>query len=191
MTLWRRVFDDRKRVALPLVIALAANAAAFGLAVVPLQSSVTAAQSQSLDAALDLAQARRLAKQAQDARTSRDRAEAELKTFYTKTLPADQGTAVKTIYWLSEAARGAGLIARGIHTDVADVRDSRLERVFTTLTLQGRYANIRRFLYDLEGAEEFVIVERVDLAQGSDRPGAEGLLEVSLLVSTYFVQPGS
>jgi Tfp pilus assembly protein PilO len=189
MRLWRRVFDDYKRIALPLVVLLVANVAASILAVVPLRSSMAAARSQVLDTTLELAQARKLDKQAHDARASRDRAEAELQKFYTTVLPRDQNGAINTIQSLAEAARGAGLIFRTSHYDVTDVRDSRLDRLFATVTLQGRYANFRRFLYELEGAEEFVILERVELDQSSDRAGAEGLLEVSLGVSTYFLKP--
>jgi Tfp pilus assembly protein PilO len=192
VSLWRRVFDERKHVVLPLVIVLVANVAIFALAVVPLRSVVANANSQALDATLELAQARRLLKQARDARASRTRADAELHRFYTAVLPRDQPTAVKTTnLWLNEAARSAGLVFRASHFDVTDVRDSRLARAFATVTLQGRYANIRRFLYEVEQAQEFILVERVELTQSGAQPGANGLLEISLVVSTYFVKPGA
>jgi Tfp pilus assembly protein PilO len=61
-----------------------------------------------------------------------------------------------------------------------------LSRAFSRVTLEGRYPNIRRFLYDVEKAKEFIVVEKVELAEQGDQPAANGLLEVSLVVATYF-----
>jgi Tfp pilus assembly protein PilO len=56
----------------------------------------------------------------------------------------------------------------------------------------GRYANIRRFLYAVETASEFVVVEKVGLAQSTaTEQGSNGALEVSLVVATYFVTPSA
>jgi Tfp pilus assembly protein PilO len=56
------------------------------------------------------------------------------------------------------------------------------------VTLRGRYADIRRFLHAVESADQFLVVERVELAQSTaTTPANTGILEVSLLVSTFFV----
>ena len=64
------------------------------------------------------------------------------------------------------------------------VDESSLDRMSANVSLSGDYSNIRRFIYDLETAEEFFVVESVKLAPSSRRGG--GSLEVLLGVATYF-----
>jgi Tfp pilus assembly protein PilO len=187
-TLSRRIFDERKRTLLPLLVALVANLAALVLAVIPLRTSVSAAQGAATEATLQLGEARRLHRQAQQARTSKETADQELRRFYTEVLPRNLPSAQKTMnLWVAEAARDAGLDFQGSHFDWGEVRDSQLTRAFSRITLQGSYPSIRRFLHAVETAEEFVVVERVELVQQSDQVSASGELEVSLVVATYFV----
>jgi Tfp pilus assembly protein PilO len=189
MSLWSRVYQERRAVIVPLVIVLVANAAVFGLAVLPLQRSVTTAESTVIDTTLALAEARRAEKQARDAKASKERAETELRKFYADVLPRDINTARKaTTAWLQQAVTDAGLTFKSNQLNFADVRDSELKRVIVKFTLQGRYPNIRKFLYAVETAEEFIVVEKVELGQsGSDAPGNAGVLEVQLTVATYFL----
>jgi len=194
MILWRRVYQERRAIVLPLVIALVVNAAVFGLAILPLRGSVASAENGSADATLALNEARRQERQAKDARTSKERAEQELKRFYSEILPKDGNTARKvTTAWLQQAVADAGLTFKNNHLDSTAVRDSHLTRVVVKFTLQGRYPAIRKLLYALETAEEFVVIDKVELAQsGSDTQAAgSGLLEVSLTVSTYYLAPST
>jgi hypothetical protein len=184
----RRVFEERKRTLLPLLLALVANIAALVLAVLPLRTAVAAAGADATSATLELGEARRLHREAQQARTSKETADVDLRRFYTEVLPTDLPSAQKTMnLWVAEAARGAGLEFRGSHFDWGEVRDSQLTRAFSRITLQGSYPSIRRFLHAVETAEEFVVVERVELVQQSDQVAASGELEVSLVVATYFL----
>jgi Tfp pilus assembly protein PilO len=187
MTLWKRVYEERRSMVVPLVIALAVNAAVFVLAVLPLRRIVATSQIRAAEATVELGTARQVERQARDARASRDRAADELKKFYEETLPADASSAQKiTNYWLQEAARGTGLTFRGSRFQSDPVEKSRLTRAFSRVTLQGRYPNIRRFLHEVETAQEFIVVERVELAQ-TDQASTNGLLEVSLVVTTYYI----
>ena len=189
VTLSRRLLDERRKTLLPLLVGLAANIAALVLAVLPLRTAVSAADAAATDATLQLGEARRLQREAQQARVSKETADAELRRFYTSVLPRDLPTAQKTMnLWVAEAAREAGLDFQGSHFDWADVRDSPLTRAFSRITLQGSYPSIRRFLHAVETAEEFVVVERVELVQQADQVAATGQLEVSLVVATYFVR---
>ena len=54
------------------------------------------------------------------------------------------------------------------------------------VTLIGEYANIRRFLYEVETALEFVIIESVELSQASATQN-DSLLELSLAIATYYL----
>ena len=42
-------------------------------------------------------------------------------------------------------------------------------------------------MYALETAEEFIVVEKVELEQPGDSPALAGKLAVTLTVSTYFL----
>ena len=190
MNIWRRIFDERKRAVLPLVLILAANVAVLVLAVLPLRAAVASAERSSIDAMAALADARRQEKRASDAKASQGRADTELKKFYTDVLPRDFANAQRTAnLWLSQAARDAGLTFKGSQFDWEEVTESSLLRAFARVTLEGRYANIRRFLYAVETAQEFIVVESVELAGETSSPSE--MLRVSLLVSTYFMPPAA
>ena len=62
-------------------------------------------------------------------------------------------------------------------------RDSHLARLRTTMVLAGNYADIRRFIYELETAREFVVIEDVSLTQREEDSAA---LVLTLQVSTYY-----
>lgn len=189
MTLWRRIYEERRRVLLPLVWVGVANVALFAVVVLPLGRSVAATDVQAQQAALNLATARQLDRQVRNAAASRDRADRELQQFYTDVLPGSFAAAERTTRrWLQQAAGDAGLDYRAANFAWEDLRESELSRAYADVTLRGRYADIRRFLHAVEAAEEFLIVERVNLAQPAGGGGATaGTLEVSLLVSTFFV----
>jgi Tfp pilus assembly protein PilO len=184
----RRVFEERRRVLLPLVVVLVANVAILVLAVLPLRSAVSSAEAEAARTMQELGDARRLQTQVTRARASKQDADEELRLFYGSVLPRDLPTAQKTInLWVNEAARAAGLEFRGSQFDWDEVRDSPLTRAFSRVTLQGTYPDIRQFLHAVEAAEEFVVVERVELVQQADEISASGALEVSLVVATYFL----
>jgi hypothetical protein len=189
VNLWRRIYAERRRVLLPLIVAAVANVAIFLLVVLPLGRSVAAAESAAQTATFNLASARQLERQARNATTSRERADRELQQFYTGILPNNFPDAERTTRrWLQEAARDAGLEYRGANFAWEEVRESPLSRAYSDVTLRGRYADIRRFLHAVESADEFLVVERVELALSANTaPAGSGMLEIALLVSTFFV----
>ena len=184
----RRIFDERKAVLLPLVVVLLANVAALVLGVLPLRRAVAAADADATQATFQLGEARRQQRDAEKARASKDGADSDLRRFYSEILPRDLPTAQKTInLWVNEAARDSGLQFKGSQFDWGEIRDSALSRAYARITLEGSYPNLRRFLHSVETAEEFVVVESVELVQQADQGVASGGLEVSLIVSTYFL----
>ena len=192
MSLWGRIYQERRRVLLPLALVLIANVAAFLLAVVPLQSSMEATETDERAAAAELANAKRVSDRANAASKSRVQADAQLKEFYGSILPKNFATAQKTTSaWLEQASADAGLSFKSSRFLLDDKDDSRLTRASTTTTLQGRYADIRRFLHAVESAEEFIVVERVEIVQSdTTQLGRDNALTVELTVSTYFLAPG-
>lgn len=187
MTMWRRIYTERRRIALPLLIAAIVNVAVLVLVVFPLRRSLTAAVTGAEAATLSLATARLQERQARNAGASRERADRELKRFYADVLPDNFATAARaTNRWLQQAARDAGVEYRDANFSWEPMRESTLSRASSTVTLRGRYQNIRQFLHAVENATEFLVVERVELAQPTS-PGNSGQLEVALVVSTFFV----
>ncbi len=172
--MWRRIYEERKSVILPLALLLIANVGVLVLAVLPLETSVTGAEARAVDANLALAAGAPAGPAgARRADEPDPRAGEELAKFYGDVLPVDQATARKAMnLWVEQAAEGAGLQYRGAHYSVNDVRDSRLTRATSTITLQGRYQNLRRFLYAVEAAKEFLIIEKVEVAESGDQPTA-------------------
>jgi hypothetical protein len=188
MSLWRRVYQERRRVVLPLAVALVANVAALALVVLPLKRAVVGAQEASLAAAMNLASARSEDMHAKAARTSMERGDLELKKFYAEILPPDYSGTIDVLnYYLCDAAEEVRLACRSGEYDREDVRDSSLTKVTGRITLTGDYGNIRQFLYNLETAKEFVVIERVELSQ-ANTVKATTALEVSLSVATYYLR---
>jgi Tfp pilus assembly protein PilO len=191
VTLWRRVYTERRAVILPLLVLIIANVAVLGLAVVPLTESVAGLEAEAIDATFSLRTAQVADRQAKDARASKERAEQELKKFYAEILPGNFTAARKLVAlsFLDRTARDAGLTFQRSQVEESDVKDSQLKRIGAKVTLIGEYQNIRKFLYAVETAEEFVIIERVAVAQAGDlRASNSGALEVTLDVATYYVE---
>jgi Tfp pilus assembly protein PilO len=188
MNLWRRIYVERRGVALPLLLALVANVAVLVLVVAPLAKIVSSLEDEATNTTFVLRKAQLAERQAKDARASKDRADVELKKFYSSVLPADAIAARKLVAlsFLDHAARDAGLTYQRSSADQADIKDSNLERVTAKVTLVGDYASIRKFLYAVETAEEFVVIERVAVSQAADLHANTGALEVTLDVATYY-----
>ena len=187
MSLFRRVFSERRAVLIPLTIFLAGNIVVLALVVWPLQQAVDGAKDAQYRAAQGVEAARALEAQAKAQRASKDRADTELRKFYSEILPKDHPRAISVAsFWLGRVAEDARVTFRSGQWDTELIRDSRLTKVTGQVTLVGEYANIRRFLYEVETAQEFVVIESVELSQASATQN-DSLLELSLQVATYFV----
>lgn len=186
MTLWRRVMAERKGLVWPLLIALAVNLGVLALGVFPLQASVAGDENRAIAVKMQLGEAQRMQRLANDTRASQVRADQELKQFYSEVLPASNAAARNLLYQeLRNIALQNGLKFASSTLAVEQVENSSLRRMDSTVSLNGDYANIRRFLYDMETAEEFYIVDSVKLGPSSRRDS--GALEVLLGLTTYFM----
>ena len=61
--------------------------------------------------------------------------------------------------------------------------DSPLERLSITMLLAGEWPNIRRFIYELEAAPEFIVIEDIILSQNED---VDSSLVLTLALTTYY-----
>jgi len=186
MSLWRRVLAERRGLVVPLLAALAINIGVLALGVFPLQASVTTAEGRARSAKSQLAEAQRLEKLANDTRTSQQRADLELKKFYSEVLPTSHAAARDLLYQELRAISGqAGLTFTSSSFEPEPVEASTLTRLYVDVRLTGDYANIRRFIYDVETTEEFFIIESIKLGP-TGRKDAGGSLEVVLRMLTYY-----
>lgn len=186
MTLWRRVLAERRGLVVPLLIALAVNIGVLALGVFPLQASVAGDENRATAVKRELVQAQRLERQANETRESQVRADLELKQFYSEVLPASHAHARNLLYLqLRTIAQQNGIAFSSGNFELEPVEESALVRLGLNVSLNGDYSNIRRFLYDLETAEEFFVVESVKLGPSSRRDS--GALEVVLAVTTYYM----
>lgn len=190
MSLWQRIYTERRAVVLPLFAILIANIVVLLLAELPLSHSVTGLKNDAVNASLKMTRARVTEQRAKEARTSKERADQDLRKFYAETLPTDLTAARHVIVgsFLQQTARNVGLTFQRGSVDQVEVKDSQLQELTGKVTLVGDYQNIRRFLYAVETAPEFLVVERVALSQATDlKAGNTGALEVTLDVATYYL----
>lgn len=184
MTLARRIAREKRRVVLPIAVALAANVVIFAAAVLPLSRNVDNAADRAARAADSLAQARARHQAAQAVVSGRARADEDLQKFYREVLPADWTAARRITYVrLVQLAQQHGLRQARTGAEPQADRESALTRLQMTMQLTGDYPSIRQFIYDLESAPEFVVLENVALAQGQD---ANAPLMLTVEVSTYY-----
>lgn len=180
----RRVVAEHRRVILPLVAGLALNAVVYALGVYPLAQRVANIEQRDRAAEQALAQARREHDAARGTLTGKERASVELATFYNDVLPADLSGARRMTYLrLDQLAREAGLRLRTSRMDAKTGARSGLERLGIEIQLEGTYDGVRSFLYQLDTAPEFVVIDDVSL---SDHESQDRLLQLSIQLSTYY-----
>ncbi len=180
----RRVLREQSKVIALLALVLVANVAAYFAVVYPLAARVADADNRAARADRELRDAEREYKAARAMAASKDRAESELRTFYQTILPVDLGAAHRLTYLsLAQLARQSNL--RVVRRTAADtpVKASRLDQLKVVLVIEGAYEDMRQFIYNLEKAPEFVIIDDVAIDQGREMMGS---LVLTLQLSTYF-----
>src|SRR5688572_11507871 len=188
MPLVRRIFDEHRRVVLPLAIALVVNVIVYAFVVYPLSQRVANIEQRDRAAEMELAAAREEHARAAGTVVGKDRAGKELETFYTQILPADLAGARRlTSLRLQQLARQSNLQWETLALERVEERDGRLIALRVRMKLAGNYASMRRFIHQLESAPEFVVIDNVELAEGGDSDNA---LAVNIQVSTYFRTAG-
>jgi Tfp pilus assembly protein PilO len=182
--LLRRAVTEHRRIVILLAIALIVNVLVYVLVVYPLAERVANIEQRNQAAERALTQARAEHTQAAGTLTGKARASAELATFYRDVLPQDLAGARRLTYLrLARLARESNLeYERSSYAPQTD-NDSTLTRLQIQMVLAGTYAEMRDFIYQLETAPEFVVIDNIQLAEGGE---ATGSLVVTLDLSTYF-----
>lgn len=184
MTLWSRALREHRALLIPLAIAALLNVLGYLFLVQPLAARSTGAAGRATAAAASLQGAQREFDLAQQLVDGKARADQELDAFYGKVLPADLTAARRMTYTsLPALAKRTNVRYETRRFDTPDPeRDARFARLGIRMMLQGEYEDIRTFIYELERAPEFVIIDDVTLTEGDENAA----LTLRLDLSTYF-----
>lgn len=184
VSLLRRAAAEHRRLLLALAVACVVNVLAYTLLVYPLSQRVANVEQRDQAAEQVLAQARTEYARASSTLTGKALASAELATFYGDVLPQDLAGARRLTYLrLARLARGSNLQSERTSYDPTIETGSTLTRLQIQMVLSGAYADIRDFVYQLETAPEFVVIDNVQLEEDGNEDGS---LVVTLDLSTYY-----
>jgi hypothetical protein len=183
MTLLKRIFVEKRAVAVPLIAALLVNVLVYALVVYPLARRAAGAVDRAATAAAALRAAERDQAAALALVAGKARAEEELATFFDKVLPVDRMAASRVAYALPALARKSSVrYEAGSFENDQSLKAGRVGRLHTHMVLTVDYENFRRFIYNLETSPEFLILDSVTLTQSD----ATKALALTLELSTYY-----
>ncbi len=186
---WRRIFAERRSILVPLLALLMIDAVLVGAVVFPLRSTVASGHDEASAARATLAQANQAMRMMQSARSSRERADKELATFYGSILPSTQAAASRVLLVeVARLARENNLRLGSRAWEEEKVKDTNLLRLSAKVELTGDYGAILRFIYDVETSETFLVINSISLSQ-ANRQGtgaSAGLLQLSVEMGTYY-----
>ena len=184
MTDARRVFTEKRRLILPIAIALAVNLALFVIVLYPLSKKVAGSEQQSTAATTTLNAAKRDYQAARATVAGKGQADQELQKFYMDVLPPDISAARRiTFLRMEQLAQQCNLRLERESSDPKPQRDSQLVKFTYRAALSGEYRNIRRFIHQLETAPEFLVLENVELSQSEVENRG---LNVNVEIATYY-----
>lgn len=183
---WRlisRVAAEHRRPLTTLGLAGAAGVLVYALVVYPLAQRVANIEQRDRSAEQALASAQAEFAQATGTLTGKARASTELATFYKDVLPQDLAGARRLTYLrLARLARETNLNYERSSYSPSTETGSTLTRLDIQMVLSGAYADIRTFIYEIETAPEFLVIDNIQLSEGGDAD----VLVVSLQLSTYY-----
>jgi len=182
--LLKRIFAEKRSVVIPIGIAIVANILLFLLVVRPLAVKSAGAADRAAAAATSRQAAEQELQVARGLITGKARADEELSAFYNKVLPANLTAAQRLTYLpvVDIAERNnVNYVGRSYEEEEAD-RDSEFRRLNVRVALRGDYEDIRAFIYELERAPEFVVIDEVTLLEADeDEP-----VRLTVSLSTYY-----
>ena len=180
----KRIFEEKRRLVIPVLAGLALNVVLLAGVVYPLGARARSTQARA-DAAAQQLQAAELEDAAARGITQRrDRTDKALKAFYKDVLPSSHAQARQaTFLRLTQLAEQHNLEQSRRSTDPKQDRESSLARLQISMTLQGDYEDIRRFIYQVESGTDFIVIDSISLQQGAE---AGAPLTLALALSTYY-----
>jgi hypothetical protein len=181
-----RILSEKRRMILPLAIFAIANVVLYAVVVFPLGRQVLNAEEEARSEHQRLNAARFDHLSAKATILGKAQADSELRKFYKDVLPGNQGVARQITYTrLAQLARQANVKLEHGTNAVGREKGSSLAKLTTTYTLTGDYRDVRKFIYSLETAPEFIVLENVGLTSPGEQAQARGLA-MTLDIATYF-----
>ena len=179
-----RVISDQRRWVIPAAIVLAINVSELVAAVLPLRRSVESGSSRAEASAQALRAAIADLKEAEATRDGQTQASADLVRFYAEVLPVDISAARRiTHVKFAKLAMSHNVTSHSGATTPEELRDSSLERLHVNYSLSGDWDDIRQLIYELETGADFIVIDNVQLTEGSQ---ANAPLSLTLDLSTYY-----
>jgi Tfp pilus assembly protein PilO len=183
-SLVQRVVAEHRRVVYALAAGVIINILVFAFLVYPMRSDVANVEQRTRGAEAGLAAAQDEFARADGALTGKDRALKELDTFYSSVLAKDlTGARRLTFARLAQLAAKSSLDFERRRYEPVVERGSNLTRLKVSMELMGSYADVRDFIHEIESSPEFVVIDDIGLAEGSQ---GDPMLRLTLQLSTYF-----
>jgi hypothetical protein len=149
-----------------------------------LRARARSAEARAAAAAQELQAAERDDADARGITEGRDRTQLALSAFYKEVLPSSHAEARQaTFLRLTQLAEQHHLEQARRNTDPTQEKDSNLARLEISMTLEGNYDDIRRFIYHVETGSDFIVIDSIALRQGED---VGSPLTLALELSTYY-----
>jgi hypothetical protein len=184
MALWKRILVEKRALIIPLLLGVLGNAAAYALWVYPLGVKSAGAADRAAAATQSVQAAERELASAKELVAGKSRAEQELSTFFDKVLPSDFASARDLTYaTLPALAKKTNVKMVDRRIDLPKLeKNARLGLLKVHTVWQCDYESFRQFIYALESAPPFVIIDDVTLVQND--PARPLLLTIE--ISTYY-----
>ena len=183
MTLLKRILQEKRTLVTVVAVILVCD---VGLSVLVFQLSNRASQTETraTDAEGLLGQASANYDVFSETSARKASADSDLQRFYTDVLPVGLANARRiSSPLLVQLAQDTNLVLERGGSDVDRQSGSPLRRLRTTMVLAGEYEDIRQFIFELETAPEFILIEEVILSQGEE---SDAEIVLSLGVATYY-----
>ncbi len=184
-----RIAREYRKALIPVGVLFAINVVLLIAVVLQLVQRVSANEERAQTAARAAALAQAEFQKAEALREGKARATTDLDTFYRQVLPVDVEAARRVVQSKTRRLATAHDVRyeRG-QSDTEDVHESSLERLVSKVALTGAWDDIRGFVYELETAPEFIVIDNVAIAEGLE---TNAPLALSMELSTYYRLPAA
>jgi Tfp pilus assembly protein PilO len=181
----KRAFDENRRLVIPVAAGLAVNLLLSVGVVYPMRARMHGAEQRAQAATEALAAAQQEDVSARGLVQGKTRTNTALQTFYQNVLPSNPSTARNITYLrLQQLAEKHQLRTRHREFEPPEINPKgAVRRVRSTMSIEGSYDDVRRFIYDVETGNDFVVIDGVTLSQSGDMGGT---LQLLINLSTYY-----
>ncbi len=184
MSLWQRILGENRGLVTAVAVILVVDIGLYAFAVYPYANKVEQSEQRIATVGSQLNDVTGAYAEASETVASKSIADNQLERFYNDVLPHDLAEARNLLSpYLDNLSADMNLVLERRSSVSEKVRDSPLTNLSTTMVLAGEYEDIREFIYEMETAPEFILIESVVLGQGN---GSDDELVLTLGVSTYF-----